>query len=145
MNPTQAGATEEAEFLQDIELQLNNQAFYERRYNTHRPKFKGRPADYYPNTWGNVILIWILIISNYVLWFGLFAGFVAFLIYCGEAAVWTYFGVWVFYVTFILLIVYRGSKVRAKTEKRMIEEKVKQQKAEQEKHAQAAATTAPAN
>jgi len=144
MNPTQ-GATEEAEFLQDIELQLSSQAFYERKYNTHRPKFRGRPADYYPNTWGNIFLIWFVILINYALWVGLFAGFIAFLINCHEAAVWTYFGVWVFYVLFVLLVVYKGSKVRAKTEKRMIEEKVKQQKAEQEKHAQAAATTAPAS
>ena len=131
----QEALPEDIAFIRSVENQLyNQQHFYVRKYNTYQPKFKARRPDYYPVTWSDVLFYIGAVLVNETIYFIFFIGYVCFLIFAMRPAIWTFFGVWIAYVLFMIWAVYRGSKKRMKTEKMLIEEKARQQKAERERH-----------
>ena len=61
--------TQESE---DILLTQIEEDAYLRKFDSYRPKFKGLPEGYFPNTWENVWLIILTIIGVYVVLAGFF-------------------------------------------------------------------------
>ena len=116
---------------------------YNARLDSHKPKFKGIPPNFYVNTWGNVILIWFMILGVYAICGGLFAGLVIWAMNYTVPAVWTFVGVFVGYVLILIIGVYFGSRVRAKKEKQMIEAKLREQEEEIRKMSQSQKAIAP--
>jgi hypothetical protein len=114
---------------------LNNEQdeYYTRKFDAYKPKFKGIPPNYYVNTWGNIALIWFLILLSYAVCAGIFAGLVTWGMYNTETAVYTYVGVFLAYVLIMIIGVYFGSRVRARKEKQMIEDKLREQAEEAQK------------
>ncbi len=105
---------------------------YARRYDAYRPKFKGIPEGYYPNTWGNIILIWVLIGCLYIFSGGLFA-FLLWLLFLDTTAVsWIYAGIGGVYVAVVIGLIFIGQTMKNKLEKQAMEEALKKQR-EQEK------------
>jgi len=113
---------------------------YVKRYDAYRPKFQGIPEGYYPNTWGNIILIWVLIGLLYVLAGGLFAFFLWLLFLDTTAVSWIYAGCGAVYVGLVITLIFVGQTMKNKLEKQYMEEALKKQRAE-EKNYQAAKNT----
>jgi len=113
--------TEEDQLLRQLD---NNE--YVRAYDAHKPKFVGIPEGYYPNTWGNVGLIWLLLISIYAICAGLFAFFLWLLLLNTRTVTWVFFGVFVGYVFLIILLILIGQMNRRRLEKEFIEKALKE-------------------
>ena len=107
--------------------------YYAPKFDSYKPNFRGIPPNYYPNTWGNVLLIWFLIFSVWALCAGIFAGLVEWGLYDSTSALWTFFGVFCLFVLLLIIGTYMGSQLRAKKEKQLIEQKLKEQEEENQK------------
>jgi hypothetical protein len=120
-NTQAAPHTEEDQLLRQLD---NNE--YVRTYDAHKPRFKGIPEGYYPNTWGNVALIWLLLIGIYAICAGLFALFLWLLLLNTTTTTWVYFGVFVGYAFMIILLILIGQMNRRRLEKEFIERALKE-------------------
>ena len=100
---------------------------YIKRYDAYKPKFQGIPEGYYPNTWGNIILIIALLACLYVIAAGLFALFLKLLIIDTVTTSWVYAGVGGVYVFVVIGLIFVGQTMRRKLEKQYMEEALNRQ------------------
>jgi len=100
---------------------------YVKRYDAYRPKFQGIPEGYYPNTWGNVILIWSLLGLLYIIAAGLFALFLKLLFIDTTAVSWVYAGVGGIYVLLVVFLIFVGGTMKSRLEKKYMEEALAKQ------------------
>jgi hypothetical protein len=98
---------------------------YNRRYDAHRPKFKGIPEGYYPNSWGNVLIIWLSIILIYGICTGIFALFLWLLLSNPVTVTWVFFGCFIGYVLLIIGLILIGTMNRKRLEREYIEKALK--------------------
>ena len=102
---------------------------YVKRFDAYRPKFEGLPEGYYPNTWGNVFLIWFLIFLVYCLTAGLFALFLWLLFLNTVAVSWIYAGCGGVFAWFVIGAIFVGQTKRNKLEKQYMQEALDRQNA----------------
>jgi len=107
---------------------------YVKRYDAYRPKFQGIPEGYYPNTWGNIILIWSLLAVLYIIAAGLFALFLKLLFIDTVAVSWVYAGIGGVYVMAVIFLIFVGQTMKSRLEKKYMEEALSKQN-EQNKRA----------
>jgi len=100
---------------------------YIKRYDAYKPKFQGIPEGYYPNTWGNILLIIALLACLYVIAAGLFALFLKLLIIDTVTTSWVYAGVGGVYVFVVIGLIFVGQTMRRKLEKQYMEEALNRQ------------------
>ena len=111
---------------QDNLLRETEGGEYRQKYDSHRPRFKGLPEGFYPNTWANVVLIWVLVFVVYAICAGIFALFLYLLLLNPPTVTWIFFGCFIGYAFLILVLILYGTMNRRKLEKEYIEKALAQ-------------------
>ena len=95
---------------------------YTRKFDSYRPKFVGIPKGEFPNSWGNVILIYALLGILYLVSAGIFALFLWILFLDTYNVTWIYAGIGLLYAVVIIIMIFYGQTIRSKLEKQYMQE-----------------------
>lgn len=95
---------------------------YIKKYDGYKPRFTGIPEGYYPNTWGNIILILCLLGLLYCFAAGIFA-FNLWLLFVNTITVpWVYAGIGFGYTIFVIGAIFIGQTKRNELERKFMDD-----------------------
>lgn len=120
--------TEENKHLHSYETHSEDEE-YIKKFDGFKPKFSGIPEGYFPNTWGNVSLIYLLLALLYCFSAGIFA-FLLWLLFLDTVTVpWIFAGIGFVYVCIVLGSIFIGGTMRGDLEKKYMQSALEQQNA----------------
>lgn len=112
-----------------IEDQFLNDPGYKRGFGAYKPKFQGIPEGYYPNSFGNIIVIIILCFTTYAECIGLWVALIFWAFEDTATYVYVWCGLTLFYILVVVCWMIYGGKMRVVREKAMIQEKIQLEQA----------------
>lgn len=126
MADTNKGSTYKGYDSSDIYLQGEYESFsYNRPMGGFKPKFEGVPDDYYPASWGDIVLMVLFVVFVVLGSLGIMIGFLYWEMASGISSfvlVWTM--VLIGFMVIIFIGIFVGGRARIKNERVMIQQKL---------------------
>ena len=106
---------------------------YEGEFGRYRPKFKGLPQNYYPNTVGDFFIQCGMLFPAYIIAGLTFWGLLTWGLNDSQLFGWVSFGVFVAYIIIVSIVVFMGSADRGQKEREYISAKIEEQRIQKER------------
>lgn len=135
-HPDHPDHPDEKKHLKSFETQMEDDE-YNKRYDTYRPRFVGIPDGWFPNTWGNIVKAWALVLSSDALGCCLFALLLYLFFQNTKLLCWIMVGVGVCYASFVIIMIFIGQTMRPALEKKYMAEALAEEAARDKQHMEA--------